>query len=267
MVTRRFSLAVVSALSLMLILAGCTGSLSQEEQLKATTLQIQKAVQLELDNLDSDLSTAASQLSGTGLSGTEARQILNGLCSKYPFIIDFATADTAGNMVTVAPDAYSSYEGTYIATENMTAPALSQMIRAVEGMDAVFLIWPIVSEKGNFMGTLSALFKPETLLAAASEPALKGTGIELNVMQLDGLTIYDSEGSETGKNLLTDLSFSAYKELVELGAKMAAQESGSGSYTFINHATGKPVKKLAFWSSVGLHDTAWRLISVHEVAE
>ncbi|MBN2463778.1 MAG: cache domain-containing protein [Dehalococcoidia bacterium] len=264
---RRFSLAVALALSLLLILAGCTGSVNQEEQLKTTTLQIQKAVQLELDNLDSDLSTATSELSRTGLSGPEARQILNGLCSKYSFMIDFATADTTGNMVTVAPEAYSSYEGTYIGTEKLTAPALSQMLTAVEGMDAVSLMWPIFSEKGDFMGTLSALFKPETLFTMVAEPALKGTGIELNVMQLDGLTIYDSEGSETGKNLLTDLSFQAYKELVELGNRMVAQESGSGSYTFINHATGKPVKKLAYWVSVGLHDTAWRLVSVHEVAE
>jgi hypothetical protein len=263
MATRRFSLA----LALLLILAGCTSSVSQEEQLKVTTLQIQQTVQTELDNLDDDVSAAASQLSGTGLSGPEVRQILNGLCNKYPYIIDFATADTAGNMVTVAPDAYSSYEGAYIATENMTAPAFSQMIRAVEGMDAVFLVRPIFSEKGDYMGTISALFIPETFLAIGAAPALKGTGIALNVMQLDGLNIYDSEGEETGKNLLTDPSFQAYKELVELGNRMVAQESGSGSYIYINHVTGKSAKKLAYWDSVGLYDTAWRLVAVHEVSE
>ena len=95
---------------------------------------------------------------------------------------------------------------------------------------------------------------------------LEGTGIALNVMQLDGLTIYDSEGADTGKNLLADPSFQPYKELVELGARIAAQESGSSSYTFINHETGEPVKKQAFWVSVGLHGTAWRLVSVQEVA-
>jgi hypothetical protein len=263
MATRRFSLA----LALLLILTGCTSSVSQEEQLKATTLQIQQTVQTELDNLDDDVSAAASQLSGTGLSGPEAKQILNGLCGKYPYIIDFATADTAGNMVTVAPDAYSNYEGTYIATENMTAPALSPMMRAVEGMDSVSLLRPIFSDKGDYMGTLSALFIPETFLAIGAAPALKGTGIVLNVMQLDGLNIYDSEGVDAGKNLLIDPAFQPYKELVELGNRMVAQESGSGSYTYISHATGKPVKKLAFWASVGLHDTAWRLVSEHEVAE
>jgi hypothetical protein len=275
MVTRRFSLAAVFALSLMLILIyGCAGSFNHEAQLKTTTLQAQEAVQSELDNLDSDLSDAASKLSGTGLSGPEARQILNGLCSKHPFVIDSCTADIAGKMVTVAPDAYSSYEGSDISEYGPTVklretkkPLLSQVFLSVEGMDAAVIMWPIFSEKGDFIGSLSALFNPETLLAMAVEPMLKGTDIEVDVMQLDGLTIYDSEGTDTGKNLLTDPSFQPYKELVELGARIAAEESGSGSYTFINHATGKPVKKQAFWVSVGLHGTAWRLASVQQVEE
>jgi hypothetical protein len=275
MVKQRFFLVVVIALSLMLVLAyGCAGSISQEEQLKTTTLQIQKAVQSELDNLDRDLSTAASELSRTGLSGPEARQILNGLYSKHTFIIDCLTANVAGKMVTVAPDAYSSYEGTDISTQDVTVkfnetkkPLLSQMFTAVEGMDAVVIMWPILSEKGDFMGTLSALFKPETLFATTAEPILKGTGIAVNVMQLDGLNIYDSEHGDTGKNLFTDPSFQPYTDLIALGHKMVAEESGTGSYTYSSQTTGKTVKKQAFWASVGLHGTAWRLMSVQQVAE
>jgi hypothetical protein len=274
-VTKRFSLVAAFALSLMLILIyGCAGSFNQEGQLKTTTLQSQEAVQAELDNLDSDLSGAASELSRTGLSGPEARQILDGLCSKYPFIIDSCTADAAGKMVTVAPEAYSNYEGSDISQQDPVVklretkePVLSQVFTAVEDIDAAVIMWPVFSQKGDFTGSLSALFKPETLLATAVEPILKGTDIEVNVMQLDGLTIYDSEGADTGKNLLTDPSFQPYEELVELGARIAAEESGSGSYTFINHETGKPVKKQAFWVSVGLHGTAWRLVSVQQVEE
>jgi len=275
MVRQRFFLAVVFALSLMIVLAyGCTGSLNHEEQLKTTTLQIQEAVQSELDNLDSDLSGAASKLSGTGLSGPEARQILNELCSKHPFIIDSCTTDVAGKMVTVAPEAYSSYEGSDISTQDPMVklretkePMLSQVFTAVEGIDAVVLMWPILSEKGDFIGSISALFKPETLFATTVEPMIKEAGIALNIMQLDGLNIYDSEGADTGKNLFTDPTFQPYKDLIELGHRMVTEESGTGSYTFTSQATGKTVKKQAFWVSVGLHGTAWRLVSVQEVAE
>ena len=166
MVTKRFALVVVLALSMTLILTyGCVGSLSHEGQLKTTTLQAQKAVQAELDNLDSDLFSAASELSGTGLSGPEARQILNGLCSKHPFIIDSCTTDVAGKMVTVAPEAYSSYEGSDISRQDPVVklretkePVLSQVFTAVEGIDAAVIMWPIFSEKGDFIGSLSALF-------------------------------------------------------------------------------------------------------------
>jgi hypothetical protein len=275
MVIKRFALVAVFALSLMLIpIYGCAGSFNHEGQLKTITLQAQEAVQAELNNLNSDLSGATSELSHTGLSGPEARQILNGLCSKHPFIIDSCTTDVAGKMVTVAPEAYSSYEGSDISMQDPVIklretkePVLSQVFPAVESMDASVLMWPIFSEQGDFIGSLSALFQPETLLATAVEPVLKGTDIEVDVMQLDGLTIYDSRGADTGKNLLTDPSFQPHKELVELGSRIAAQESGSGGYTSIDHETGEPVKKQAFWVSVGLHGTAWRLVSVQQVED
>jgi hypothetical protein len=275
MLTKRFALVMALALSLVLIMAcSCTGSLSQKEQLRTTTQIIQKGVQGQLDNLDRDLSATASQLSSTGLSGTETRQILNGLVTKHSFVIDFAITDTAGKMVTIAPDTYSSYEGTDISTQEVTIkfnetkqPMLSQMFTSVEGMDAVVIMWPIFSEQGDFMGILSALFKPETLFAYVTGPGLKRTGVAVNVIQLDGLAIYDSEYSDTGKNLFIDPSFQPYTELLSLGHNMVARESGSGSYTFIDHSTGNTVKKLAYWSTVSLHGTPWRLACVLKVGE
>jgi hypothetical protein len=141
---------------------------------------------------------------------------------------------------------------------------LSQMFTAVEGIDAVVIIWPILSQNGDSMGSLPALFQPEKLFATTAEPILEGTGIALNVMQLDGLTIYDSEGNETGKNLFTDPTFQTYTALVALGHRMVAEESGSGSYTYISQSTGKTVKKQVFWASVSLHGTTWRLAAVAE---
>lgn len=275
MIRQRVFFGVVLVLALTLALVyGCTGPASQERQLKTTALQIQKAAQSQLNNLDRDISAVASDLSRIGLSGPEARQILNGLSSKYPFIIDCCTADPAGKIVTVAPNAYSHYEGSDISGQSVAItfnetkkPALSQMFRAVEGMDAVVIMWPVLSDKGDFIGSVSALFKPETLFARIVEPAVKGTDIDVDVIQVDGLVIYASIGTETGTNLLTDPTYQPYKELVELGAKMTTQESGSGNYTFIDHTTGKPAKKQAFWVSVGLHGTAWRLVSVEKVAE
>jgi len=268
MVTKRFSLVMALALSLVLILAyGCTGPTSQEVQLKNATLKIQQAIQSELDNLDRDLSAAAAELSRTGLSGPEARQVLTGLYSKYPFIIDFATADTAGKIISIAPEGYSSYEGAFITTEKVEKPVLRHELVMIEFAYTVAIIWPILSENGDSIGSVSALFEPQKFFTVIVVPALIETGMAVNVMQLDGLNIYDSQGNDTGKNLFTDPSFQPYKDLIALGHRMVARDSGSDSYTFIDYTTGKTVKKQAFWASVGLHGTDWRLVSVQEVAE
>jgi branched-chain amino acid transport system substrate-binding protein len=81
------------------------------------------------------------------------------------------------------------------------------------------------------------------------------------------MNIYDSQGKDTGKNLFTDPEFQPYKSLIALGHKMVARESGSGSYTFIDPTMGKAVKKRAFWASVGLHGTEWRVACMQPVAE
>jgi hypothetical protein len=264
--------ALAIYLILILVPAGCTAHNAQEFQLKTTTQKIQQAIQIELNELDLTLSNAAAELSRTGLSGPEARNILNGLTGKYPFITDTCTTDTAGKMVTVAPEAYSSYEGTDISKQDVTIkinetrkPLLSQVFPAVEGMDAVVIMWPVFSQNGDFIGSVSALFKPEKFLYGASDPFLRGTDISLDVMQLDGLDIYNSKGVDTGLNVFTYPEFQQYTDLIELCHQMVNQESGSGSYTIKSYETGEIVKKLAYWETVKLHDTTWRVVSTQNI--
>ncbi len=78
---------------------------------------------------------------------------------------------------------------------------LSNSFRAVEGIDAVVLIWPIVTARGEVLGSVSALFKPGDLVAGTIAPAAETRVIKVNVAQTDGLVTYCSNGAETGKNL------------------------------------------------------------------
>jgi len=247
--------------------AGCTTPDATQVELKTTNQQITLAVQAELDKLDLDVKNAAVELSRAGLSGDETGNILNGLAAKYPFIIDACTTDPAGMMVTVAPDAYRNYEGTDISTQDVTVkfmqskkPMLSQMFPAVEGMNAVVLMWPIETQNAKFAGSISVLFAPETMLAGASRPILRGTDIALDVVQLDGLNLYDSTGIDTGLNLFTDPTFKDYTDLLALGHRMVAEESGSGSYNIVDRQTDVTIAKQAYWGTVSLDSTAWRLM-------
>jgi hypothetical protein len=263
-----FNLFMVVALSVMLIpVFGCAAPSGNEAQIKASVEKIQKAVQTELDKLDADMADAALKIRSTELSGDGARQILNGLCTKYPYLVDCSTVDITGKLITVAPEANRRYEGSNIETGNVKTPVLGPYGKTVEGVMAVALMRPVLDEKGKQIGLIDALFIPGAMLGGIVTPVLKEKGLAMNVLQTDGVTIYDQPEADTGKNLLKDAEYQQYKELVALGSRFVAEESGTGTYTFPSHKTSEPTKKLAVWASVKLHGTAWRLIAVQEAGK
>jgi hypothetical protein len=279
MVNRTFKLPVIIVLAVAaVLLAACAGPVKSERELKSATENMQTILQSKLANLNNAVTEAASKIAKSGLQGEETRGILNGVCKKYPYLVDINASDPDGKMITVAPEEYRRYEGTETAKTDASLkfiqefkrsrkPMLSPVFKTVEGIDGVVLVKPVISEKGELLGSISALFKPEVLLGGVIKYQAEVRGMEVNVMQTDGLLIYSSKGTETGKNMFTDASYQAYPELLALGAKIAAQQKGSGSYTFTDHATGQPAKKTAVWTSLGLHGTDWRIIGIAELGK
>jgi len=271
-------IAAISAFVLIVIAAGCAGPVKNEKQIKVATDNLQGIIQSKLLNLDNAVSAAAGKIAKSGLQGEETREILNGLCKKYPYLLDCSTADLQGKMITVAPEDYRRYEDTDTASTEASEkflvglsenkqPVLSDIFRAVEGPDAVVLVWPVVTERGEPLGVVSALFKPGSLMDEIIAPQAKVVALKVNVMQLDGMVIYCTTGTETGKNVLTDPSYKNYPELIAQGEKIAAQKTGMGGYIYPGSATGKAVKKTIYWTSVGLHSTEWRLVSIAELGD
>jgi branched-chain amino acid transport system substrate-binding protein len=256
--------------------AGCAGPVKNEKQLQSVTTSMQRIIQSKLANLDNDVSAAAGKIAKSGLQGDETRGILNTLWKKHPYLMDCSSADPQGKIVTMAPEEYRHYEGTDTATTDASKkffaglsegrkPFLSNIFSAVEGVDAIVLIWPVVTEKGESLGSVSALFKPDVLLAETIGPASATYKIKVNVAQTDGMVIYCSDGLETGKNLLTDPKYKAYPELLAMGEKLVVEKTGTAAYTYTNDATGQAVKKTVFWTTIGLHGAEWRLASIAQL--
>jgi hypothetical protein len=269
-----FATAIVAVLIVMT--AGCAGPVKNEKQIKVATDNLQGIIQSKLLNLDNAVSAAAQKIAKSGLQGEETRGILNGLCKKYPYLLDCSTADLRGMMITVAPEGYRRYEGTDTATTEASKkflvglsdnkkPVLSDIFKAVEGADAIVLVRPVVTEKAVLLGVVSALFKPGSLMDETIAPQAKVVALKVNVMQLDGMVIYCTTGTETGKNVLTDPSYKDYPELIAQAEKIAAQKTGTGGYVYPDEATGKLVKKTIYWTSIGLHGTEWRIVSIAEL--
>ncbi|MBN1376310.1 MAG: cache domain-containing protein [Dehalococcoidia bacterium] len=271
-------IAAVLTAVFVVTMSACVGPVQNERELKSATDNVKSILQSKLLNLNNAVCRAADKIAVSGLDGDETRDILNGLCKKYSYLIDCSAADPQGKMIAVAPEEYRSYEGTetanteaskefFISLNENRQPILSHVFRAVEGVDAVVLVWPVVSEQSEVLGSVSALFKPEDLLGGTLSSAAKIRGMKVNVVQTDGLTIYCSSGKETGRNLFTDERYQSYPGLLAMGEKMVAQETGSAVYTFLSDATGQPVKKTACWTTIGLHGTEWRIVSMVELGD
>jgi hypothetical protein len=249
----------------------CAGPLKNEKQLQTSTENMGKLVQSKLSNLDNALSDAAVKMARTGLTGDGARGILEGLCKKYPYLVDTAAQDNRGTMVTLAPESARQYEGVNTSKNEVSTeffenrePLFSNMFRAVQGFDAIVLVRPVITEKGELMGSVSGLFKPESLLEPIIKSQAEAHAIKVVVRQADGLCIYSSNGAETGKNVFTDPSYKPYPDLIALSSRVSSEKTGSGYYTFPSMKTGQPVKKTMTWVSVGLHGAEWRIISIAE---
>ncbi|RPJ63931.1 MAG: hypothetical protein EHM12_01015 [Dehalococcoidia bacterium] len=269
-------IAAILAAVLIIMISGCTGKVTTEKELKSATENIQVILQSKLSNLNNTIAEAAKNISKSGVQGEETLKILNGVCKKYSYLVDCTVSDPYGKIISAAPDSYRRFEGTDTATTETSKkffaesakirkPMLSTIFRAVEDIDGVVLVWPVITEQEELLGYVSALFKPEDLLEGTVSSAAKIRAIKVNVNQVDGTTIYCSNGTETGKNLFTDERYKAYPDLLTMGERMKVQKSGSATYTFPSDKTGQPVKKTGVWATIGLHDTEWRILSMAEL--
>src|SRR5438477_9155325 len=59
-----------------------------------------------LHKLDTDLAQAAAKLTAVGLTSSATRQLLLKLCADHPAVVDCATVDLAGRMVTLEPASF-----------------------------------------------------------------------------------------------------------------------------------------------------------------
>lgn len=270
-----FCLMALLSILTAALLPGCSGQTASNIRLQDTAMRIQKAMQKELDSLDAELASAAKKLSVTGLTGTDARKILLDLYNAHPLVVDCSTTNQVGRLVTIMPQEYSKFEGSDISTQEHVVklfqtrqPILSHSFKSVEGFYAVALMHPVFSDKGDLIGAVDVMFRPEALFEKLAKPEMEGTGFEkVWAMQTDGLIIFDYDAPEIGTNLFTDPLYQPYTELLALGQQIVKRETGCGGYQFLNLGMKEPVKKQVCWSSTSLRGVSWRIIVTQVISK
>ena len=243
-----------------------------KSQLPPIISDLKKEITTQLNRMDSALSVAAKELSHTGLKGAEARKILDKLCQTVPSAADCAAVDHNGRMVTVEPEAYHQVEGFDISKQEQVVrlkkskkPVMSKVFRAVEGFDAVDIEYPVFSLQGELIGAVSVLIRPESLFASAVIPLIQGLPVDVWAMQKDGRILYDPDTEEIGLMLFSAPVYKSFPQLLSLGKRIAKEKSGSGTYEFLGKGLTKQVRKEAYWTTVSILGTDWRLVVTHLV--
>lgn len=246
----------------------------QETKLEMTSIlnQIQVQVNAELHKIGNSVVYACQQLSTLGLNGSESRVVLRELVANSSFIVDAGTANLNNTLVTVEPSTHSNVEGRYIGEQdymninsrNPIRPAMTNVLPLVEGFNGVAVVAPVFNPDGVMIGSVSVIFDPGVLLNATIAPAIRNTGYAFTAIQIDGLTIFDTDPTQQGKILFTDPMFANYTELLALGHDIVDESVGYGTYRYyLNVASGQVAEKECYWTTIDIYGVEWRLAIIH----
>ena len=194
--------------------------------------------------------------------------ILSEVRSGAPYAFNAAFVSNDGVIRAVQPlfpgtlGANIGMQEQFIRVRDQKEPVLSKVFLAVEGFPAVAFQHPVLTSDGLFLGAVSLLIRPQTLLRSIIDNEMRSGPVDVWVMQPDGMIIYDKDDEEIGKNLFTDDLYKPFTGLVELGKKIATAERGASKYDFFAFGKDNVVTKNAAWITIDVYGTQWKIIAV-----
>ncbi len=252
------------------------GEVATQQDMVSQLMHTQNNVNAELAKLEAALSESCQKLVTVGLDGADARAVLSALVSNNSLIVNAATCNANDVLVAVEPTSYSSIEGQDIKIQEQNIrmhqtmrPAMSNMIPLVEGFPGVVMVAPIFDSSEKLVGSVSIVVQPSALIAQSIAVDQGKTTFSMWSMQKNGTLIYDPDPAQQGKNLLTDPIYISYPEVQAFTQKVAVEQSGYGSYQYfdtnLDNQAKELVNKEAYWTTVGIYGTEWRLVVWHTI--
>jgi len=243
-------------------------------QLKLSLERFVPALQQRLNRIDAELARLVGTSEVSAGQEGEIRKLLQSMISANPDVVNASFIDAQGWMRQIEPAEYRNFENVDISgqaqVKTMLAerkPVFSSAFTAVEGFLAVDVAHPLYDRDGAFIGSVSALIRPELLIDTLLEQSAIPADYELWIMQPDGLMLYDQDKGEIGRMLFSDPLYAGYENLLKLGRTIAATPSGEGSYIFAAPGSSEKAIKNALWQTIRLHDREWRVVLAYRPYE
>lgn len=247
-------------------------SITNHESMLYRLGNVTNSIQDTLNTLDSTMSSAATALGRTGLSGPEADGLLSRAAASDPSIINVITYDQNGTVLAVKPDTSKVSIGQDLSgyeivkhTLDIQKPAMSDLIILAEGGEGAVLSHPVFSHEGTFTGIVSMAFSPYALLRPIVETETDRSPYTWMVAQTDGRILYDPDPQEVGKETFNETLFAEFPEIIDLARLYSVNQTGYDTYSFYSTGSGSIVSKETFWDTAGLHGTEWRVLVISEL--
>ena len=138
-------------------------------------------------------------------------------------------------------------------------PGMSEAFMTVEGFYAVSVQYPVI-DKGDCLGSISMLLRPESLLKSIVEQRISGVPVDIWAMEPAGRIIYDPDAEEIGRNVFSDDLYKPFPGLLAAARAIADSPDGSASYDFLGKGLKESVKKYAYWKTIAICGTPWRIV-------
>ncbi len=236
--------------------------------------QIREQVLKDLLRLDAELERTARALSATGLEGAGATAALAAACATNALVVDVVTINTQGVVVAVQPDSFKDAVGRDIGAQPHIArllqdrkPVLGKLFGAVEGAPRVVaLARPVWDAQSNFIGAVSLLFEPAKLVAGALAQYPESKRYQCYVYQTDGVILYNVDTAQVGRSAFMDWRFKQFPKMGTVVRQVIREPRGqAGPYEYMGSETKYKSWRMNYWTSINLHDSAWRVGYTQEV--
>lgn len=258
-----------------LLCAGCTTTAENDTSDDAARVEMlallgdmQGAVTGNLTAIDRAAAETAAGLESTGLSGPEAEALLDGALAADPSV-STAIVVARNGTVTAARPADIGLVGSNLGEQAVVqevfdrkAPVMSDLFLLAQGGYAATIEYPVFSPDEKVIGMVSITFLPDRLVGGHADAAVKGTPYTVMAAQTGGRVLYDADPEEIGKETFNESLYADFPEVLETARSFSGNWSGHAASSFYDAGVGGVVRKEAYWTTVGLHGTEWRLIVI-----
>ncbi|WAI00430.1 hypothetical protein [Methanogenium organophilum] len=236
---------------------------------------LQGDINTQLLALDKTTAETAAALSETGLDSGHAyyHEPLTTLLYADPAGKTVITVDRDGTVLSGVPATQTDIligknlgNQSVVETLFATKQALmSDLFPLEQGGHASVIEYPVFTEEECLTGLVSLSFAPDEIIGRYAVPAVEGTPYSIMAAQTDGRILYDADTAEIGKETFNESLYEDFPEIQDFAHHYAGNWSGYDTYTFYETGFGGIVQKEAYWTTIGIHGTQWRLIIIHEI--